>query len=153
MQVIPIVVGSLRIVTKTLHRLLGKLDIKISASLLKKMPSIKGYANIRCFRMVWLRPRMTIGYWIIVLAALRMWVGKEYMLYLLGWSLSQVLSQGEWQGWKEWTRKVQLGEYSVNCLGGFGILEANLYLMDETENTCSLSQESPKNNLIHENNH
>ena len=54
------------------------------------------------------------------------------MLYLLGWSLSQIPSLGARQGLKKnELAKLNLGKYFVTSLGGFGILEAKLYPMDE----------------------
>ena len=50
----------------------------------------------------------------------------------MGWSLSQIPSLGTRQGLKKnELAKLNLDKYSVTCLGGFGILEAKLYPMDE----------------------
>ena len=63
-----------------------------------------------------------------------MWVRKEYSPYALFIGvviISNSISGGETGLKKNELAKFNLGKYSVNCLGGFDILEAKLYLMDE----------------------
>ena len=45
--------------------------------------------------------------------------------------ISSSISEGETGLKKNELSKFNFGKYSVNCLGGFGILEAKLYPMDE----------------------
>ena len=45
--------------------------------------------------------------------------------------ISNSISGGETRLKKNELTKFNFGKYSVNCLGGFGILEAKLYPMDE----------------------
>ena len=72
--------------------------------------------------------------WLICLAYLRMRVGKEYSPYTLFIGVVIILSSisgGETGLKKNEQAKFNFGKYSVNCLGGFGILEAKLYPRDE----------------------
>ena len=66
------------------------------------------------------------GWLIKCLADLRMRVGKEYSPYALFIGLviiSNSISRGETGLKKNELAKFNLGKYSMNCLGGFGILE------------------------------
>ena len=62
-------------------------------------------------------------------------VGKKYSLYALFIGvaiISSSISGGKTGLKKNELAKLNFGKYSVNCLiGGFGILEAKLYPMDE----------------------
>ena len=74
------------------------------------------------------------GWLIICLADLRVRVGKEYSPFAL--FIGVVIFSSSISGGKTGLKKNELanfpfGKYSVNCLGGFGILEAKLYPVDE----------------------
>ena len=61
-------------------------------------------------------------------------VGKEYSPYTLFIGvviISSSTSEGETGLKKNELSKFNFRKYSVNCLGGFGILEAKLFPMDE----------------------
>ena len=75
------------------------------------------------------------GWLIICLPDLRMRVGKEcspYALFIGVIIISNSISGDETGLKKNELAKFNFGKYSANCLGGFAILEAKLYPMDET---------------------
>ena len=58
--------------------------------------------------------------------------------------ISNSISGGETGLKRNELAKFNIYKYSVNCFGGFGILEAKLYPMDEKYLLC---QESQKDNV------
>ena len=77
-----------------LEKLLEKLNIKIGTSFLKKITLYKGIRRYTLFSSDLVTTKDKD--WVVnnIFAGLIMRVGKEFILYLLGWSLSQVPSQG-----------------------------------------------------------